>query len=445
MVVSFRAVGGFGEIGRNMSAVRVRNNVFIFDMGLHMPNYISLTEQEGEELVVMSESRLKKADAIPQDKLIDDWKADVKAILLTHAHLDHMGAVPWLAHKYDCPVICTPFTAHVLRSVIRDESIEFFNEIIELLPGESFRLSDGFSVEFVRTTHSTVQTIIVALHTPEGVIMYGNDYRLDKNPTLGLPPDFDRFKELGQKGVKLLIQDCLYSCREGHNGSETEVKKKLREVLLDEKNVGKGVIVTTFSSHIERLNNIAEIGKLMNRKVYFLGRSIAKYVFAAQDCGIAKFEGVVVSKFAKQSRKYLKEILKKGKENALLVVTGNQGEPKATLSKMVDGVLPFDFSPGDVVVFSSSIIPADINRENRAVLDSKLKDVGVDIVPDVHISGHSFRADIADFLRMINAEHVIPAHGDSEKTDCMVPLLKEIGYADDKIHVVVDGKTVDIE
>ncbi len=446
MAITFRAVGGFGEIGRNMSAVKVNEEVFILDMGLHMPNYIALTEHEREEFIPLSESRLKKADAIPQDKLIDDWKYLVKAIILTHAHLDHMGAVPWLAHRYNAPIVCTPFTANVLRTIIRDEGIDFENKIIELKPGKQFKISQDTKIEFVHTTHSTPHTIIVVLHTKDGIIMYGNDYRLDDTPTLGSPPDYKRMKELSKKGVKLLIQDCLYSCKEGHTGSEQTVKEELKEILLNKNLKKKGVIVTTFASHIERLKNIAEIGKLMNRKVYFMGRSIAKYVFAAQDCDIAKFEGVTISKFAKQTRRYLRQVMKRGKDKCLLVVTGHQGEPKATLSKMTEGILPFEFSPGDVVIFSSSVIPADINKENRAELESKLKDKGIKIIKDVHVSGHSFREDVKKMLKIIKAEHIIPAHGDSEKTLCMTGLIEELGYKLDKnAHIVIDGEEVNID
>ncbi len=446
MVITFKAVGGFGEIGRNMSAVKVNDEVFVLDMGLHMPNYIALTEEEREEFVPLSESRLKKADAIPQDKQIEDWRTDVKAIILTHAHLDHMGAVPWLAHRYNAPIVCSPFTANVLRTIIRDEGIDFENKIIELKPGKQFKISQDTKIEFVHTTHSTPQTVIVVLHTKEGIIMYGNDYRLDDTPTLGPAPDYKRMKELSKKGVKLLIQDCLYSCKKGHTGSETDVKKQLKEILLNPDNENKGIIVTTFASHIERLKNIADIGKLMNRKVYFLGRSIAKYSFAAQDCDITNFDGIVISKFAKQTRRYLKQVMQKGKEKSLLVVTGHQGEPKATLSKMANKKLPFVFDKNDLVIFSSSVIPAEINEENREILEEKLNKLDVKIIKDVHVSGHSFREDIEKFIKIIKPKYLIPAHGDEEKTLCMSGVMEELGFnLGENSFIVINGQVVNID
>ncbi len=446
MTITFRAVGGFGEIGRNMCAVKINDNVFIFDMGLHLQNYIEITEQEREQFVPLSESLLKKNDAIPQDDIISDWLPNVRAILTTHAHLDHMGAIPWLAHKYNAPVICSPFSAHILKSIIREDELEFENRIIELKPSKKMKIAKDVSIEFVRTTHSTPQAVIIVLHTSEGIIMYGNDFRLDKNPTLGKAPDFSRLKALGKKGVKLLIEDCLYSCKQGHTGTEKDVKEKLKNILFTEGKKNKGLIVTTFGSHIERLHNISIIGKKLGRKVFFLGRSLARYCFAAQDCKITKFDGVSISKFAKQSRRYLRQINKRGKENCLLVVTGHQGEPKASLSKMVDGLLPYKFSNKDVVVFSSSIIPVKDNEENRAILEKKLLEKGVCIYDNVHISGHCFKEDVIEFLNLVKPQNFIPAHGTKEKTDCMISLIKENNILDKKkVYVVVNGDSVTID
>jgi ribonuclease J len=444
MSVFFRAVGGFGEIGRNMCAVKINGDVFILDMGLHLPNYIRITEEEHEEFVVLSESRLKKGDAVPQDKFLLDWKDDVKGIILTHAHLDHMGAVPWLAHKYNAPIICTPFTANVLKTIIRDEGIEFNNDIVEVKPGEIFDVHNSVSIEFINTTHSTPQTVLVAIHSSEGIILYGNDFRFDHSPTLGDSPDFKRLKELGKKGVLLMIQDCLYSCKDGNTGSEKDVLETLKSILLDANYKKKGIIITTFASHIERLKNIAFCGKALDRKVCFLGRSFAKYVFAAQDCGIAKFDDVFISKFAKQTRRYLRDVMKKGKEKFLLVVTGHQGEPKATLSKMAEGILPFNFEKGDLVVFSSSVIPTEINEENRAVLDKKLSELNVDIISDVHISGHCFKEDLLDLVDFVKPKNIIPAHGTLDKEDCMISLLKNKGYEEGKnVHVLKNGEELE--
>ena len=157
------AVGGYGEIGRNMTAVRIDGRVVIFDMGIHLPNFIRLNETM-DEYSKMSEKSLKRAGAVPEDKLISEWRGDVVAVVLSHAHLDHIGAVPYLAQKYDAPIVCSPFTAAVLRNILHDEHLYIENDIVELRPGKRMVLPGGLKLEFVHVTHSTPQTVVCALH-----------------------------------------------------------------------------------------------------------------------------------------------------------------------------------------------------------------------------------------------------------------------------------------
>ena len=269
MDVEICAVGGFNEVGRNMTAVKIDDDVIIFDMGLQMPNYIKLTGEEIGEVIKLTESKLKRAEAVPQDQMIKDWRLNVRAIVITHAHLDHIGAVPYVASKYDSPVICTPFSAAVLRTILRDEKINLSNDIIELKSGQTMKIGK-LELEFCHTTHSTPQTIIAALHTKKGSILYGNDYKIDSQPTLGKPFSQETFKKIGDEGVLALIQDCLYSREQRKTPSEDVVKKLLRDVLLEVDSKGKAIIVTTFASHIARLKTIAEFGRTLNRKVVFM-------------------------------------------------------------------------------------------------------------------------------------------------------------------------------
>ena len=265
MTVEIAAVGGWGEVGRNMTAVKVDNDVIIFDMGLHLPNVIKLNDDETGAYVRRNEAMLKRAGAIPQDKSIRDWRMDAIAIVISHAHLDHIGAVPYTAAKYNAPVICTPFAASLLRTIIKDERLDFRNKIIELRPGQTISLSKELKIEFCHITHSTPQTVIPMLHTPYGIIAYGNDYKLDKHPTLGSPANYERLKRLGDKGVLALIQDCLYAPRERKTPSEQVAKNMLRDVLLDVDHKGKGIIVTTFASHTARVKTIVDFGSMTGK------------------------------------------------------------------------------------------------------------------------------------------------------------------------------------
>jgi ribonuclease J len=444
MSVEVCAVGGYGEVGRNMTAVKVDDKVVIFDMGLHMPNYIRLTEEELGEFVRIDEARLKKAEAVPQDNMIKDWRSQVVAIVISHAHLDHVGAAPYIAAKYNAPIYCSPFTAEVLKTMCKDERIRLPNKIVALHPNQRTTLADGLVLEFCNITHSTPQTIIAVLHTKYGAIMYANDYKLDDHPILGRKPDYEHFKKLGQKGVLVLMQDCIYAGAARRTPSELVAKDMLDDVLMGLENKGKAVIVTTFSSHIARLKEIAEFGRKLGRRVVFMGRSISKYCWAAEAAGVTKFEGVKILKFRRQIEHMLKEVQSKGKDKYLLVMSGHQGEPKSALARIIRGELQFGFQQGDHVIFSCAVIPAEINRKNRAEMDEGLRKLGVRIFTDIHVSGHSSREDIREFLMLTKPKHVIPAHGEPVMMDNFVSLAKELGYSDKNIHAIVVPQRVKI-
>ncbi|MBW2970184.1 RNase J family beta-CASP ribonuclease [Candidatus Woesearchaeota archaeon] len=441
MTVEIAAVGGWGEVGRNMTAVKIDNEAVIFDMGLHLPNYIKLTEEEIGEFRKLTEASLKRAEAVPQDTKIKDWRDEVIAIIITHAHLDHIGAVPHLAAKYNAPIICTPFSAQILRTICQDEKIDLQNKIIELKPGQTIPLSKNLKLEFCHITHSTPQTIIATLHTPHGTIMYGNDYKLDSHPTMGSPVNYDHLKKLGEKGVLALIQDCLYSTAPRKTPSEQVAKDMLRDVLIDIDSKGKGIIVTTFASHIARLKTIAEYGKMLGRKTIIMGRSMAKYSYAAKDSGLIDLsKQAQILKYARQIRRKLKEVQNK-KEKYLLVVSGHQGEPKSTLSKMADGVYKWKFA-NDHVIFSSQIIPAEINIQQRAILDKKLTKQGARLFKDIHVSGHNSKEDLREIIKILKPKYLLPTHGEPEKTDAFKKMAKEEGYTDKTIHILTNGQRI---
>ncbi|MBI4450474.1 MBL fold metallo-hydrolase [Candidatus Woesearchaeota archaeon] len=435
------AVGGYGESGKNMTAVRVGNDVVILDMGLHMPNYIQYTEEEVGEGQKLSESELKRVKAIPDDTVIKDWWKDVKAIVVTHAHLDHIGATPYLEHNYKCPIIVTPFSAAVLKTIIRDDRLQFRNEIVPLQPNSTYKVNEKLKIEFIHATHSTPQTIIAAIHTSEGVIVYGNDFKLDNHPTLGKRPNIERLQKLGESGkVTALILDCLYSRDHRKMPSELIAKEMLRDVLLGVDSRGKAVIVSTFSSHIARLKSIAEFGSQMRRKVIFLGRSIAKYTEAAEEARIADFSDVEIVKYGSKVKRRLKDLAQK-RDKYLFVMTGHQGEPKALLSRVARRALPFYCKPGDHVVFSCKTIPAEVNQKNRELLEELLKEQGVRIFTDIHVSGHCAREDLRDVITMLKPAHIFPTHGEKPMTDAFLALAAEAGYQPGHtVHVLQTGQ-----
>ena len=293
-------------------------------------------------------------------------------------------------------------------------------------------------------THSTPHTVMVALHTKYGIIVYANDFKFDRFPTLGEKPNYKRLKELGKKGVLCLILDSTYSQSYTKTPSESVAKEMLKDVLLGTGNKGKAVFVTTFSSHIARLRSIVECGKKMNRKIVFLGRSLSKYCKASESVGIAKFSDVQIVKYRNDIKRTLGKICKKGIGKYLVVLTGHQGEPKAALSRIVNGDLGFKFEPDDHVVFSCKTIPTPTNIENRRVLEEKLKNQHVRIFTDIHVSGHAAREDSRDLINLARPKHIIPAHGEHKMTSAMADLALEMGYKEKNIHVMRDGQILKI-
>jgi ribonuclease J len=203
---------------------------------------------------------------------------------------------------------------------------------------------------------------------------------------------------------------------------------------------GKAIIVTTFSSHIARLKSIIEFGTKMNRKIVFLGRSLSKYVGAAETIGLVHFsKQAKIVRFSSKVKKELKKIQHK-KEQYLLVVTGHQAEPKSVLTKIVNGALPFKFDPGDYVIFSCGIIPAPVNVANRDVMENNLKKMGVRIFRDIHVSGHAAREDHRDLISLLRPKHIIPAHGGPEMVTPMAELAEEMGYKlNETVHIMNNG------
>ncbi len=439
-------IGGFDEVGRNMTAVDLGEDVIIFDCGLYLPPIVELEEAEK----AYTEKKLRAIGAVPDDLILDrlGLRNKVRAIIPSHAHLDHIGGLPFLSYRYNADIIATPFTIEVLRTLFEDERIKPRNRLISVHPNSSYMIkgkNKNYKVDFIHITHSTIQCSLLALHTPDGIVLYSNDFKFDDHPVIGQKPNYEKLKEIAKQGVKVLIIDSLYSGDERKTASEKVARTMLEEVLLTSNNNGKGLFVSTFSSHIARLKSITDFGKQLNRKIVFLGRSLNKYVGAAARVNLCPFRNdIELVSYRKHLEKKIEKINKKRHEY-MVVCTGHQGEPGSMLDRLTRNKLPFQFRNQDHVVFSSSIIPTKINIENREKLDSKLKKRGVRIFNNIHVSGHAGREDLRDFVNMVSPEHIIPAHGGPDKTMPMIKLAEEIGYKPKYLHLVRNHKYVDIE
>ena len=444
-MIEICAVGGYDEIGKNMTAVRVDDEVVILDMGLFLDSYIRYTEDE--DIHDISASQLLKVGAIPDDSVIKEWRSKVRAIIPTHAHLDHVGALIFLSNKYDAEILCTQFTAEVIKALSKDEKIKLKNRIKVLNVHSIYHISDSLKVEFINITHSTPQTVMVALHTKYGIVLYANDFKFDDNPVIGKMPNYDKLEELGKTGVVALIVDSTRAKEAAKTPSETVAKEMLRDVMLNTDSSNKAVIVTTFSSHLARLKSIIEFGRKMNRKVVFLGRSLYKYTSAGENVGIVDFsKHVEIVKYSNKIKKRLKDIEKKGREKYLLVVTGHQGEPKATLAKIARQELPFKLYPEDSIIFSCNVIPSPVNIRNREIVESLLKSYGVRIFKGIHVSGHASREDLRDLINLVKPRHIIPAHGERDMISALIELAVEKGYTpDENAHTMHNGSRLVIK
>ena len=307
----------------------------------------------------------------------------------------------------------------------------------------SYKLSDKIKIEFIHVTHSIPQTVIVALHTKYGILVYANDFKFDLHPVLGKKPNFKRLKELGKENVLALIVESTYADDARKTPSEMVAREMLKDILLGVDSKNNAIIVTTFSSHLARLKSIVEFGKQLNRKVVFLGRSLSKYSRAGEDVGIADFlKDVDRIKYNGQIKKFLRKIAKE-KKKYLIVATGHQGEPKSTLSRMANNEFDFRLDSNDVLIFSCKTIPTETNIANRRQLEMNLGNYGLQMFRDVHVSGHAAGKDLAEMINLLKPKHVIPAHGELKMTSALAGIARNNGFKN--VHELRNGERIRLD
>ncbi|MBI2148573.1 RNase J family beta-CASP ribonuclease [Candidatus Woesearchaeota archaeon] len=441
MDVEVCTLSGYEDVGRNMTAVRIDDEVIILDMGVSI-QAISTYEREEGSTKILSSHQLMDIKAIPDDRKIDDWKNMVKAIVLGHGHYDHIAAVQFLAGKYKCPIIGSPYTLQVLKSILKDEDIKIPNKFMAVDLDDTIKISDNIKIELISMSHSTLQCAMVVVHTPKGIVLYANDFKFDNDPVLGEKPNYKRLNEIGKEGnLLVLIVECINGLVEGKTPSEKIARELLKEVLLETDTKGKAVFVTTFASNIARIKSAIEFGKKMGRKVVILGRSMFKFNEAAESLDLVNFSrDAEIIGYGGQRRRKLKEI-DGNRGKYLVITTGSQGEPGSVLDKIVNKQLPFSFKEGDIVVFSCRTIPVPMNIANRDNLENALKLNKVRIFTNVHSSGHAGLEDIRDFITMVKPKNIIPSQGTRSMEDSVAKMAEGLGYKlGENIHLVSDGQ-----
>jgi ribonuclease J len=419
-----------------MTGIRIDNDIIIMDMGLQLDR---VQIHEDVEIDKMHSMDLINMGAIPDDTIMKEVGGTVKAIVCTHGHLDHIGAIPKLAHRYRAPIVATPYTAELIRHEIADERrFDVTNDVISLKMGGRYNVTPDIQIEFIRIQHSIVDSAFAAVHTPEGVILYASDFKFDRMPTIGEPPDFQRLRKLGKEGVRAMITESTNSGHSGKTPSEQIAKDLVRDVLVGTEETESGVLITTFSSHVARINAIIQAAGEMGRIPMLLGRSMERYLSIANKMGYIEFpENLEIHGSRNAVDKALKRISQDGKKKYLPIITGHQGEPDSILTRISNGETAYRIESGDKVIFSANAIPNPMTLANRYALETKLKMQGARIYDNVHVSGHASREDHWELLRMVTPEQAIPSHGNMTMHSSYVEMAEDAGYVfGDTVHIM---------
>ena len=445
MEIEIATIGGYEEVGRQMTAVRAGDDVVIFDMGLNLSQVLIHDNVETERMHSLD---LIDMNAIPDDRIMSDIEGDVQAIVPTHGHLDHIGAISKLAHRYDAPVIATPFTIELVKQQIEGEQkFGVDNDLVKMDAGDSMTIGDaGLELEFVNVTHSIIDAINPVLHTPEGAIVYGLDKRMDHTPVLGDPIDMERFREIGREGVLAYIEDCTNAGAKGRTPSEAVARSQLKDVMYSLEDYDGGILATTFSSHIARVSSLVEFARDIGRQPLLLGRSMEKYSGTAERLGYVDLPGDI-GMFGHRNaiERAFKRVMNEGKDKFLPIVTGHQGEPRAMLTRIARGETPYELSTGDKVIFSARVIPEPTNEGQRYQVEKLLGMQGARIYDDVHVSGHLNREGHYQMLEALQPRHLIPAHQDLGGISSYVDLAEDMGYrAGRDLHISRNGNIIQL-
>ncbi len=416
-------LGGLGEIGKNMTVVEQDGRIVVVDVGLRFPT----PEMVGIDLV------------LPDFSYLRERAEDVEAIVITHGHEDHLGALPWvlrdLGDRLRAPVYGGALTMAMARSKLDEHKLRNV-ELNEIEPGETVELGP-FSLELVHMTHSIPDASAVALGTELGTVLITGDYKFDQTPVDGPPADVSRLAELGREGVLLLCGDSTNVDRPGFSPSESVVGPHLEEVFA--RCEGR-IVVTSFASNIHRVQQVVDAAHALDRKVALVGRSMRKNVGIGRNLGhIEVPDGLLVGP---------REIGDFPDERVVIISTGSQGEPLSALRRMAYRDHPqVQLKSGDTVVFSATPIPGNERAVNETI--DRLYHIGCDVITPreapVHASGHGYAEEVKLMLNLVKPRYVMPFHGDFKRLRLHAQLAEAVGVAPEDIFQGENGLPLDID
>lgn len=412
-------LGGINEIGKNLTAFEYKEDIIVIDCGLKFPD----EDMFGIDIVIPDVSYLIKN------------KDKVKGIFLTHAHEDHIGALPYVLKQLNVPVYGTKLTLGIVETKLKEHGLLSSVELIRINPKDIIKL-DSMSVEFIKTNHSIADSVAIAIHTPIGVVIHTGDFKVDYTPIDGEIIDLARFAELGKKGVLMLLADSTNVERPGYTMSESTVGKTFENIF----STAKGrILVATFASNIHRLQQIITAATKHNRKVAVSGRSMENIVTVAMELGYLEFE--------KETLISVDAINKYPPENVVIITTGSQGEPMSALSRISNNDhKKISIIPGDLVIISASPIPGNEKLISKVInqLFKKGAEVIYESLADVHVSGHACQEELKLMHALVKPKYFMPVHGEYRHLKQHAELAIKMGLPQNNVIIVDNGDIIEV-
>lgn len=410
-------LGGLGEIGMNCMLYSTPESMVIVDCGLMFPeDYLY-----GVDVVIPSFSHILEN----KDKL--------KAIILTHGHEDHIGALPWLLKQLNAPVYGSLFTLGLVENKLREHELDKWAELCPVADNERIDFGD-LAFTFFPVCHSIIEGYGLGIETPVGRVVHTGDFKIDRNPLDGHATDLKAFKNFSEEGVLLMLSDSTNVERSGFALTEREIQSSLREIF----NSARGrILVTLFSSHIQRMQEVFDLAEACNRKVAVSGKSLARNIELSRDLGYMRIpSNTLIS---------IDDIPDYEDDEILLLVTGSQGEPLAALSRMSTGEhRQLAIKEGDLVLLSSRFIPGNVRAITKVI--NRLYKLGAEVlyerVQGIHASGHAHSEELRIMFETVRPKYFIPVHGEYRHLVKHKRLAVDCGVADERALVMEDGHPV---
>ena len=420
-VLEIIPLGGIGEFGMNCMALRYGDEMIILDAGMGFPE----------------ETAYGVDVSIPNFEFLEPYRQDITAIILTHGHEDHLGALPYVLKKFNVPVYCSYFTAGLAESKLEEHDILGDVLLHRVEPRDVVELG-SFTIEFIRVSHSLVDCFSLAIKTPVGTVIHTGDYKVDETPVIGEPIDLRSFRRYGQDGVLALLSDSTNATVPGRTPSERAVIPAFEEIFTEAK--GR-IIVAAFASSIHRLQIVLDVAQQFGRRVCVLGRSMQKNVEVADRLGYLDIpDGLLVS---------LNQAKLMSDDEIVFLVTGSQGESRAALSQMASqSYKGMTIDEGDTVVLSARIIPGNERLISRMI--GLIYKRGANIIEEkrrlIHVSGHASQEDIRILTEAVRPKYVVPIHGEYRMLFRHKEFVKNhLGYAEDNIILIENGDVLELD